>query len=305
MTGDSFVVLGSGSSGNCTFVGSPQGGFLIDCGFDDRIIASRLAMIGTNWHHIQGVILTHTHTDHWKALVLNQLKIHKIPFYIHPLHRSRLSQLAPEQYDDLIALNLIREFQALVPFQIAQRFSVTPILVPHDCDPTFAFRIDGTSSTNTEDASRSSTANDYSRPATEDASRWSIGYASDLGQVPDELLNHFKNVQIIAMEFNHDEQMQKQSGRTWELIRRVLSDQGHLSNTQAANAVETIIRQSRPHVVRYVVPLHLSRDCNRESLARDAARKALERCGSRAEIIPARPDTPTVVIPLGEGPSPS
>ncbi|MCX7666287.1 MAG: MBL fold metallo-hydrolase [Gemmataceae bacterium] len=288
MTGDSFVVLGSGSSGNCTFVGSPQGGFLIDCGFDDRIIASRLAMIGTNWHHIQGVILTHTHTDHWKALALNQLKIHKIPFYIHALHRSRLSQLAPEEYDDLIALNLIREFQALIPFQIAQRFSVTPILVPHDCDPTFAFRINGASSKNDDDAFR-----------------WSIGYASDLGQVPDELLNHFTNVQIIAMEFNHDEQMQKQSGRTWELIRRVLSDQGHLSNTQAANAVETIIRQSRPHVVRYVVPLHLSRDCNRESLARDAARKALDRCGSRAEIIPARPDTPTVVMPLGEGLSPN
>ncbi len=275
---DQFVVLGSGSSGNCTFVGSSNGGFLIDCGFDGRVIGSRLSTVGYSWNHVRAVVLTHTHTDHWKGLAFDQLKIHRIPLYIHPLHRPTLNNLASDRFDDLTALGLIREFEPSSPLLLPSQHLVTPIWVPHDSDPTFAFRVDG--------------------PIVEEEPLWSVGYASDLGAVTPELLTLFQNVQVLALEFNHDVEMQKASGRSWTLIRRVLSDKGHLSNVQGGKAVETIVSTSRPHTIKYVVPLHLSKDCNRERLALEEARKALNLCGSSAEIVPARQDVPTRLLPL-------
>src|SRR5262249_51226208 len=74
------------------------------------------------------------------------------------------------------------------------------IPVPHDCDPTFAFRIDG--------------------PVGLFGPQWSVGYAADLGVAPPELIEAFADVNVLAIEFNHCEQMEQASGRPWFLIRR-------------------------------------------------------------------------------------
>ena len=48
------------------------------------------------------------------------------------------------------------------------------------------------------------------------------------------------DVDLLAVEFNHDVEMQRRSGRPWHLIARNLGDRGHLSNDQGAALVAEV-----------------------------------------------------------------
>ena len=78
------------------------------------------------------------------------------------------------------------------------------------------------------------------------------------------------DVDVLALEFNHDVALERGSGRSPRLIARVLGDHGHLSNEQAAALVRHVLRLSEPGRLRHLIQMHLSRDCNRPALARQA-----------------------------------
>src|SRR5205807_6237403 len=61
-----FTVLASGSGGNASLVESDGAGVLIDAGLGPRQLAGRFADSGLSWSAVHAVVLTHTHTDHWK-----------------------------------------------------------------------------------------------------------------------------------------------------------------------------------------------------------------------------------------------
>src|SRR5262249_32307377 len=83
------------------------------------------------------------------------------------------------------------------------------------------------------------------------------------------------DVDLLAVEFNHDEELERSSGRSPRLIARVLGDEGHLSNHQAAGLLRAVLARTPNGRLRHVVQLHLSRDCNRPTLARAAAQAIL------------------------------
>ena len=103
------------------------------------------------------------------------------------------------------------------------------------------------------------------------------GYATDLGTWQSSLAEALANVDILALEFNHDVAMEKSSGRDPQLIARVLGDAGHLSNEQAAALVREVLLRSQPNRMRHLVQLHMSRQCNRPTLARAVAERVLRR----------------------------
>jgi phosphoribosyl 1,2-cyclic phosphodiesterase len=98
------------------------------------------------------------------------------------------------------------------------------------------------------------------------------------------LAKRFANVDLLAIEFNHDVQMQIASRRSPMLIRRVLGDHGHLSNEQGAALFAEVLRHSTPGRVQHLVQLHLSRECNFAELAHAAAAKVLRRLSQGVEI---------------------
>ena len=59
-----FCPLGSGSKGNCIYVGTKETKILIDAGLSAKTIAARLAEIGVDIKDIEAVLVTHEHTDH-------------------------------------------------------------------------------------------------------------------------------------------------------------------------------------------------------------------------------------------------
>lgn len=58
------VVLGSGSSGNATYIDIDGKKYLVDCGFTKIQTKKRLATIGRTIEELEGVIISHDHKDH-------------------------------------------------------------------------------------------------------------------------------------------------------------------------------------------------------------------------------------------------
>lgn len=272
-----FCVLASGSSGNCAFLQVNGFGLLIDIGLGPRFIASRLATFGASWRDVHAAVLTHTHSDHWKDATLAHLKQMRLPLYCSARHHDNLKKYGG-RFATLLEERLVRSFEADTSFDLPAGLNCTPILVPHDSEPTFAFRLNG--------------------PPGLFGPQWSLGFASDLGEAHLNLLEAFRDVNVLALEFNHCEHLERMSPRPKFLIDRVLGPLGHLSNDQASQAVRSIVQASDRSSLRHLVQLHLSRDCNRPTLAAQHGKDVLAELGSSARVTTAQQFAASSVISL-------
>ena len=59
-----FSPLFSGSSGNCTYVGSRDAGVIVDCGVSATSALSQLNEAHIPADAVKAVLVTHEHTDH-------------------------------------------------------------------------------------------------------------------------------------------------------------------------------------------------------------------------------------------------
>ena len=255
-------VLGSGSSGNAALLHHNGYGVLIDSGLGPAELTNRLQIVGETWAGVNAVLLTHTHTDHWNKHTLAQLRRLNIPFVAHEKHHQILWTVPT--YDPLHRAGLLRTFTADSPLTLNDDLTMRVCQVSHDADPTYAFRIESAS--------------------------FSVGWATDLGFVPDELLGFLHGVDVLGIEFNHDLEMEKRSRRPRHLIERVLSDMGHLSNVQAVEAVSCLAAAGE---FQAVVQLHLSRDCNAPMLAHKTGRSVLS---NSVRLVTAKPFEPCLPI---------
>lgn len=271
------TVLGSGSSGNATLLEADGCAVLIDAGLGPRQIATRLATVDVSWPRVQAVLLTHTHSDHWNDRVFAHLLRLRIPVWCHAEHLTTL-RLYSSSFAAMQRARLFRTFESGRELMLTSLFKCRPLTVRHDSGATFGFRFEGVASL-------------FHRG-------WALGYVSDLGSWDDSLADDLADVDLLALEFNHDVGLQRASGRPQHLIDRVLSDEGHLSNEQAADLLSAVERRSAPGRLGRVVQLHLSRQCNRPALAQQAARQALEGHGSSALIDTAEQDRPSERLPL-------
>jgi ribonuclease BN (tRNA processing enzyme) len=266
-----FTVLASGSAGNASLLARDGFGLLLDAGLGPRLLAARLKTVGLSWDAVQAVVLTHTHSDHWKDLTLAHLSRRRIPLYCHDEHHGSLlaygSAFAP-----LRAAGLVRRYEADAEVELAPGLRCRAFPLAHDGGATFGFRFE--------------------------LGSCALGYAADLGSWDAEVAAALADVDVLALEFNHDVELEYASGRSPYLIARVLGKYGHLSNEQAAGLLREILRRSAPGRLRHLVQLHLSRECNHPSLAAAAAQAVL---GDWAEVelhtaqqdVPCRTLSPT------------
>lgn len=269
-----FAVLASGSSGNACLLQVDDFGVLIDAGLGPREMERRLAAVGASWESIDALLLTHTHADHWREGAVARLLERRIPVYCHARHERAL-RASSSAFEGLRNARLVRLYGARSEFRFPANLRCRPLPVQHDAGATFGFR--------------------FERSADLFGSAWAMGYASDLGCWDGELALALSGVDLLALEFNHDEEMQRLSGRSRWLIRRVLGERGHLSNEQAGELLRQIVENSTPGRLQHVVQLHLSRECNRPALAAAAARRVLGESCCDAAVITAEQHEPVVV----------
>jgi len=83
-----FSVLGSGSSGNSSYIEMGKKKFLIDAGFSGKKIAEKLNNIGRRIEDIDGIFVTHEHSDHIQGLGVISRK------YDIPINDSLIAQVS-------------------------------------------------------------------------------------------------------------------------------------------------------------------------------------------------------------------
>ncbi|MFQ3594121.1 MAG: MBL fold metallo-hydrolase, partial [Gemmataceae bacterium] len=207
-----FTVLASGSAGNASLVQTDDGSILLDGGLQPRTLLERLTSRNLASLSIRAMLLTHTHGDHWNDALLGWLADGERLLYCHPSHHIKLSRSA--HFRRLLDAKLVRDYEAEKGLDLPAGLRAVPIPLRHDGGATFGFRLQG--------------------PANLFGEAVVLGYAADLGVWDDRLLDAFQGADLLALEFNHDVQMENQSPRPRFLIDRVLGDQGHLSNDQAS-----------------------------------------------------------------------
>ncbi len=244
------IVLGSGSSGNSTYVEMGGMRLLIDVGLNCKQLVARMEEHGIDPAGLDGIFLTHEHTDHVQGLATF---LKKYPTEVFATEGT--ATVCERQL--LLAKKPIPEFvifQARVPFALGALW-VTPIAISHDvADPVaYTFSDEGEK----------------------------LGYFTDLGFVSEEVALAFAECTHLILESNHDPEMLRCSSRPFQLIMRISGTSGHLSNEQAATALAS----NCPAQLKTVTLAHLSGECNDPQLALAMMRAALERIGRKDVVI--------------------
>ncbi len=274
-----FTVLASGSAGNASLLDAAGHGVLIDVGLGPRQLAVRLKSVGASWACVRAAVLTHTHGDHWRERTLAHLERLRVPLYCHSEHHAALEDVSPA-FIALRAEGLVIAYEVDEPLEPVSGLRCRPFRVRHDGGLTCGFRFD-------------------SEPDFFGQTR-ALGYVADLGCWDGEQACVLADVDVLAVEFNHDVRMERSSGRSPQLIARVLGDHGHLSNMQAADLVREVVSRSEPGRLQHLVQLHLSRDCNRPHLAREAAHEVLGQHHQVTRVHTAHQDRPLPSILVGD-----
>ena len=79
--------LFSSSKGNCTYIGTPESGVLIDCGASCRKICNALELNSLSTSAVKAIFITHEHSDHISGLK-NFTKKTGSPVYAHSYEMS-------------------------------------------------------------------------------------------------------------------------------------------------------------------------------------------------------------------------
>ena len=259
MASTKLTVLGSGSAGNATLLEHHDGGVLIDAGLSYRQVASRLSSIGFSPERVEGIVITHAHGDHTRGAGLFSRK-HDVPVYATEAVRADWDDVAVAEWRPLRA-GRQHHLNGL-------RFQ--PVTIPHDASETVAFRIETTHGT--------------------------IGFATDIGAMTPELVERFRDCQVLVVESNHATELLRVSPYSRSTRERIAGTTGHLSNESLAD----FIRSDLGRAVRCLVLVHLSRVNNVPEIAEMTCREALVACGREdVEVIVARQDSVARTVDLG------
>lgn len=258
-----FTILGSGSNGNCAYLETDATRLLIDAGFSARQIRQRLASIGRSPETLDGILITHEHSDHVRGLDVLCRKL-DVPIYCNRLTRDAIAWQTRE-----CRLNF-RLFETGAAFELGE-VAIETFSVPHDAQDPVGFLL------------RTAEAN--------------IGFLTDLGHATRLVLERVRSANVLLLEANHDLQLlQDDLKRPWSVKQRILSRHGHLSNGAAAEALAELMTAELGHVFLG----HLSRDCNRPDLAESCvASKVTELGASHLRLEVTSQDEPASTVVFG------
>ena len=134
-------ILASGSSGNLTLLETGRTRLLVDAGLGKRETLARLAAVEKNVEHLDGILITHEHTDHCNGLP-QMLGLWKAPLYVTEPTMGAMQRILPH--------TLGKRLRGVETIRVGQHFSVGDIevhafAIPHDAaDPIgFTFRANG------------------------------------------------------------------------------------------------------------------------------------------------------------------
>ena len=234
------VNLGSGSKGNCTLVAANNTIILIDAGLPITEIEAKLITLGVNPSKINGILITHEHSDHIKSVEKLSKKYH-IPVYAHMLEWQCLNS----------KMNILPTLQKAFDDSdfYVEDMTVSSFKLSHDANLCLGYSVLCA------------------------GAKFSI--ATDLGICPQSVVEKLKGSDVVLLEANHDENLLANNQKYPVVLKkRILSNKGHLSNIASAKVISQLVGGTSQIILG-----HLSEENNAPSLAYSTIKAFLAEMG--------------------------
>lgn len=227
-------VLASGSKGNVTYIETKKHRILLDMGKNSKYITDSLKKIDIDPKTIDIVLISHLHTDHTSALETFIRKYKPIV-------------CMPQEM--FLELDSIKEYEHIKIYDDEMIFDdliIYAIKSSHDAigSRNFIFEENG----------------------------HSIVQITDTGYIKSKYFKLLKNREVYLLESNHDIEMLTHGPYPDWLKRRVLSDEGHLSNQAAGFYLSKLVGDN----TKKVLLMHLSEVNNDSKLALKTVKETLK-----------------------------
>lgn len=234
-----FCSLYSGSSGNSIFIASKNARILIDAGLPGKKIDDALKSIGENPSEIDGIFITHEHSDHIRGIGVLSRK-HDIPIYANSDTWNVMEPTIGKIKEHNIRIMDRRSTISIKDLDI-KSFNI-----PHDAVAPVGYTVNFNNKR--------------------------ISVATDFGIYTQEIKDNIRDSEVILLESNHDVGMLKFGPYPYNLKRRILSEVGHLSNEDCGKAIVDLIRY-KPN--KRIILGHLSGTNNHPDLALETVSSVL------------------------------
>lgn len=257
-----FKSMCSGSCGNCYWLGiEDEDGsvraILIDAGASPRALRKALEADGLRIDDIKAILITHDHVDHIRSLG-SYCKHCTIPVRTTPLlHRALQKHTFTKDHLEGNCRELGPGWNELEDGRIRVRY----FEVPHDATQTVGYAIL--------------------------LDNFKFVIMTDIGRMTKEGIDYASQADAVVIESNYDLEMLRNGPYPVELQDRICLGNGHLSNSQCAQAIREFSHQG----LKYIFLCHLSEHNNTPQKALEASREAVCR-GERLIALPRKTASP-------------
>lgn len=219
-------VLASGSKGNCTFIATKKVNLLIDIGTTSLYAEKKLKEIEINPKEIDGIFITHTHTDHISGIRVFIKKYQTKLYLTQKIYQELKEKFSIPNYE-IIDQNIKIEDLMVELFKTS-----------HDAPDANGYIFSS-----------------HNR---------SVVYITDTGYI--NIKNHekLKNKSLYIMESNHDVEMLMNGSYPYHLKQRILGDEGHLSNIDCSNYLSKFIGENTKDII--LIHLSEENNCPEKAL---------------------------------------
>lgn len=236
----SFTPLASGSKGNSILVSNESHKFLIDCGLCFKELKNRLSMVDVKLEDIEAVFITHEHIDHIRATKLLSSR------YCMPVYARH--ETMPKMFERVGCFEgkCFEGGETLIIGDI----EINSFSTPHDAVAPVGYMM----------------SDKNSRAL----------YATDLGNVSEEILDLAYGSDLVMIESNYDKNMLENGAYPAFLKKRIGSEVGHLSNDKCADAILKIADKG----TRRFILGHLSENNNTREKVRERLISVMSEAGA-------------------------
>lgn len=238
-----FCTLCSSSSGNSSYIGTGNGGILIDAGTNAKQLTLALESISVSPETIHGIFITHEHTDHIGALRVFASRYH-IPVYSTKGTLGAMDKSGHLKGD--FSAEVINSDGVEINGMFVKSFRTS-----HDSAESCGYTV-----------------------LLPDETKISV--CTDTGIITQDIIDNVTGSDLILLESNHDKKMLNDGPYPYYLKQRILSNQGHLSNEACAEVACHFVNTGTTRLILG----HLSRDNNTASAALAETSLALGRMGA-------------------------
>ncbi len=229
--------IASGSSGNCIYAGTEECHLLVDAGISGKCIEAGLNEIGLQTKEMDGILITHEHSDHIRSLGVIARK-YGLPMYgTKGTIEAVMSSHAIGDVDESLFHTILPE----MPFRVGD-MTVTAVSTSHDAAEPVAYIMR--------------------------KEQKSMAVITDLGKYDAAIVDRLQGLDVLFLEANHDVHMLQVGAYPYYLKQRILGERGHLSNELSGQLLGEVLHDR----FRKVVLGHLSKENNYPQLAYESVK---------------------------------